>query len=237
MQPERVVIPCCGSFSLAVVARQAGVPAEAIVCGDISLYSTALGQAIMGRDWRLEARGEVGEVVQPYLTDPASKAAAVLFTIRVLQYARKAEKNVHHRDRQRELVANAGAYVAQLKEQVEALAGELRGLQYAARDMWDTLEEQRGNPEALLLVNPPRYTGGYDRMFQRIEGVFDWDTPQVAQFVERDYARLMDLLGESPATTLMYYATPREDPSPQWGEPWRAVFADRPGNRRLAAVN
>ncbi len=41
VKPRKVVIPCTGSFSLAWVAREAGVPADTIVCGDISLYSTA----------------------------------------------------------------------------------------------------------------------------------------------------------------------------------------------------
>jgi len=41
-----VVIPCVGSFSLADTAVGAGVAAEDIVAGDISLYSTALGNAL-----------------------------------------------------------------------------------------------------------------------------------------------------------------------------------------------
>jgi hypothetical protein len=236
LPPARVVIPCCGSFSLAAVARRAGVAATAIVCGDVSLYSTALGQAIVGRDWRLEARGELGEVVRPYLSDPTSKAAAVLFAIRASQYRRKASR-VHHADRQRELLTHVEVYLAQFRAQVEALAEALHGLDYRAQDMWLTLETHRHDPQTLLLVNPPRYSGGYERMFAGVDEVFDWDAPQVAQFVEQDYARLMDLLAASEATTLLYYATPQEDPSPLWGAPWRALFADRPGNRRRAAIN
>jgi len=51
----------------------------------------------------------------------------------------------------------------------------------------------------LLLVNPPRYSGGYDRMFEGVDDVFDWDAPAAAQFVEQDYARLMEMLGGSAA--------------------------------------
>jgi len=236
LRPARVVIPCCGSFSLAAVARLAGVAAPAIFCGDVSLYSTALGQAILGRDWQLEAKGELGEAVRPYLSGPIAKAAAVLFALRVLQYARKADK-VHHADHRRELLTHAATYLAQLRAQVEALVEALHGLDYRAQDMWLTLEAHRHDPKTLLLVNPPRYSGGYRRMFSGVDEVFDWDAPQVAQFVEADYARLMALLGDSQATTLLYYATPREDPAPLWGPPWRALFADRPGNRRLVAIN
>ena len=88
-----VVVPCCGSFSLAAVAREAGAPAERIVCGDISLYSTALGMAIMNQDWRLDLKpeaGEIGELVRKYVDGaPIAKAAAVMYAIRVLLDAEK----------------------------------------------------------------------------------------------------------------------------------------------------
>ncbi len=236
LQPTRVVIPCTGSFSLAYVARAAGVPPEQIVCGDISLYSTALGHAIMDRDWRLELADERAALAADYLDTPTRKAAAVLFMIRVLQYDRE-EQNVYLRDLQRELVANAEAYLGQLVEQITTIREALGGLTYQARDMWETLEEHRSDPQTLILANPPRYTGGYDRMFKGIAACFDWDPPEAVQFTETDYDRLMELLGASPATTLMYYATQGEDPSPLWGDPWRAIFADRPGNSRRAAIN
>lgn len=236
VKPERVVIPCVGSFSLANTAVVAGVAPENIVAGDISLYSTSLGNAIMAQQWRLEVKSEEAEVVRPYLTDPISKAAAVLLMLRILQYANK-RHTVHHQGLKQELVVNAQIYFAQLKTQVEQLAALLHGLKYQARDMWQTLEEHRNNPNAMLLVNPPRYTGGYDRMFKGIDDALDWDAPVVPQFIEKDYVRLMAMLGDSEALTLMYYATQGEDPSPLWGEPWRALFADKPRNKRVAAIN
>ena len=84
-KPERVAIPCAGSFSLAHVAAAAGASPGCIACGDISLYSTALGNAIMGSDWRLDIKDERAEFVRPYLADgPVTKAAAVMLVIRVL---------------------------------------------------------------------------------------------------------------------------------------------------------
>lgn len=235
-KPSKVVIPCTGSFSLAEISRQAGVASDKIVCGDISLYSTALGNAIAGNDWRLEVKGDFSELAEPYMVDPVSKASFVLFILRLLQYKKKSEK-IHHLDYQRELLANVEEYIGQIKSQIREMAIGLSNLDYQSRDMWETLEAYRNDEGAVLLVNPPRYTGGYKRMFDGVEAVFEWDEPPAEQFTEKDYARLMALLGESQAMTLMYYATPMDDPSPLWGEPWKAVFADRPGNKRLASVN
>lgn len=92
VKPKRVIVPCTGSFSLAWVAREAGVSPSSIFCGDISLYSTALGNAIMGKDWRLEieptADADYADVIAPLMNDPISKAVAVMLMIRILQCQR-----------------------------------------------------------------------------------------------------------------------------------------------------
>ncbi|GAB4528472.1 MAG: hypothetical protein OHK0046_47330 [Anaerolineae bacterium] len=238
VRPSKVVIPCTGSFPLAYTARAAGVPARDIVCGDISLYSTALAHAINDTDWRLDIRDDAphADVIAPYMSTPLDKAAAVLLMIRILQYDRK-EQKVYHLHRQRELIRNAPTYIDQLRVEIEAMRANLAGLTYLAQDMWATMEDELNEDGTVNLINPPRYTGGYDRMFRGIDDVFDWDEPQAAQFTERDYPRLMDMLKEKPALSLMYYATEGEDPAPMWGDPWRSVFADRPNSMGVAAIN
>lgn len=160
VKPQTVIIPCTGSFSLAHVAREAGVGAAQIVAGDISLYSTALGMAIMEKDWRLEikptAKAEIADLVRPLMTDPISKAAAVLLAIRVFQYERE-KPTYYHQHRQRELVQNAALYIQQLREQIQLLHDELHGLTYLPQDMWLTMEQYTGDPGVVNLINPPRY--------------------------------------------------------------------------------
>jgi len=240
-RPRVVVIPCCGSFSLAVTAKTAGVLPQNIICGDVSLYSTALGKAIMGEDWRLEIRSDcpredLAEALAPHLTDPVGKASAVLFAMRYLGYDRK-KQTVYHMGMQRELIYGGEAYLEQLAAKVADLVSMLQGAQYQARDMWGILAEYMGREDVCLLVNPPRYDGGYERQFKGLDTVFDWDEPDYQMFKEADYARLMEMLGDQQALTLMYYATPGEDPAPLWGPPWVSVFADRPGRKRGISLN
>ncbi len=236
--PSRVVIPCTGSFSLASVAVQAGIPAERLFCGDVSLYSHALGMAIMGAEYRLELKDDYFAGLAPLAAgDAVDKACAVLFAIRVMQYRVRSHTAEHWRQREAELMINAEVYLEQIAAQVRALAGSLGGLEYRPQDLWVTLERFMNDPEAVLLVNPPRYTGGYDKMFEGVDQVFDWDAPSFRPFSEAEYAPLMAMLASQPALTLMYYATPDNDPAPLWGEPWRAVFADRPGQKRGVSIN
>jgi hypothetical protein len=57
LRPEVVVIPCAGAFASAIAAVDAGQPPERIVCGDIALYTSAIGYWLAGTDWRLERTG------------------------------------------------------------------------------------------------------------------------------------------------------------------------------------
>lgn len=244
VKPDVVVVPCTGSFALAYVAREAGILGKNIFCGDISLYSTALGRAFMNQDWRLdikETAPDSAQLIAPYLTDPLSKAAAILWMIRLLQYEPRGKKpqTRHKGSFQTELQRNIAVYIQQIKTQIAEYGDLLTGITYQAQDMWLTLEQFKSNPKAVLLTNPPRYTGGYDRMFAGIDGVFDWDQPEASQFTEKDYGRLMDTLAHEPAHTLMYYATQGEDPAPQWNtghHQWKSLFADLPNNKGAAAA-
>jgi hypothetical protein len=243
-RPETVVIPCCGSFSLAAVAKIAGVLPQDIVCGDISLYSTALGHAVMGQDWRLEIEPDcpfprLAEILTAALAEsdgPVSKAAVALLGVRFLQYVKR-KSNRFYDGLRDELCRNAASYLEQLRLQAQGLAEEIGGCQFIARDMWETLPEYMGDERVVMLVNPPRYDGGYERQFMGVNSVFSWDEPTYDPFKEKDYARLMKMLGSQPALTLMYYATPGEDPSPLWDKPWRSVFADKPGQSRALSIN
>jgi hypothetical protein len=126
---------------------------------------------------------------------------------------------------------------------------KLAGAEYRVQDMWQLLGEWRGVGRAasegvVVLCNPPRYDGGYEKMFAGVEQVVAWDAPGVAQFGEADYQRLMDWWGEAAEESplmLVYYATSiaggGKDPAVEWGGGWRSVFAARPKSAETAAIN
>ncbi|HRF97038.1 MAG TPA: hypothetical protein PLZ51_17640, partial [Aggregatilineales bacterium] len=194
----------------------------------------------MDTDWRLDINpdtpSEYADIITPLLTSPLDKAVGVLLMVRILQYVRK-DKKAYHEHRRLELVRNSGEYIAQLREQVIGIRSYLKGLTYLAQDMWVTMETELGSADVVNLINPPRYSGGYDRMFAGIDAIFNWDEPSAKQFTEKDYPHLMDSLAEDDALSMMYYATDGEDPAPQWGTPWRSLFADRPNSMGQAAIN
>lgn len=235
--PGRVVVPCAGSFALAVTAAQA-LPASAIVAGDASLYSHAIGRAITGVDYRLDLRddGRFADIVAPLLAGgPVDKATAVLYALRVCQFDRK-DQNLHLRSRQQELLRRSGVYLADIRAQVVALAQSLKGIDFQTRGLWEMLAQWADDDRALLLVDPPRYKGGHDRMFAGAS-LFDWDAPEAKPFAEEDFQTLVEYLANVKAQALVWFVAGARDPSADWPDPWRAAFADRISSSRSSAFH
>lgn len=247
VRPEKIVIPCVGAYALATTCIEAGIAPNRIEACDISLYSSVIGAMLSDNHFRLEPLGQWADVFGSYLQDgtetsPAvavRRVAAVVVGIRICQYQAKRD-TLYTRERIREVRDRLPYYLEQAYGVAAGVGERLHGLQYRAEDMWDLLGRHRAyNERTLILLNPPRYTGGYDKMYQGVEAMFDWDEPSVQQFTEDGYEPLVRLLDEGPRT-LLYYATPAdtaEDPSYLWGHPWRSVFAARPKTGRTAAVN
>ena len=73
---------------------------------------------------------------------------------------------------------------------------------YTSRDIFDLLDEIP--KDAVVIAFLPTYAGGYERMFKRLEEIFDWDSPSygmidedrkkriLTKMMERDYLYLDD---------------------------------------------
>lgn len=249
LQPARVVIPCVGAFALASTVAEAGIPASAIEACDIALYTSVLGAYLAGRPFTVRAKGDLAWL-NVYMTDAPGQVAAVALGIRILQFRAK-RQSIYMREQVRELVARQEIYIAQLRAAALRMHAKLGGLAYQAEDLWALLARHVPDPQTglyppgatpestLVLCNPPRYTGGYAKQYQGVDEAFEWERPNVRQFDEAQYAPLLRYLAGGP-TTLVYYATSvatAKDPAPQWGPPWRSVFAHRPKTGKQAAIN
>ncbi len=238
-KPERVVVPCAGAYSLTYAAVSSGIAPERVETCDITLYSSALGRLFAGRELDLTVTSDEWRWLEPYMEDMTGKVAAIILAIRILQL-QAGKQNAYKRHRILELRERADAYIEQARKSIGGLAEVLTGIRYTECDLRDLMRPHYGEESTAILCNPPRYTGGYDKMYEGIDTVFEWDAPTVPQFTEADYPGLMRELGEAQALTLIYYATPTasgEDPEDIFGAPWKSVFADRPKTGKTAAIN
>ena len=138
--------------------------------------------------------------LEPYLADEEAKAATVMVLFEMLKYekANNLFKQRHWMHYMNTFADFHQATVEKLRERKK----EIRLEAYTSRDIFDLLDEIP--KDAVVIAFLPTYAGGYERMFKRLEEIFDWDSPSygmidedrkkriLTKMMERDYLYLDD---------------------------------------------
>jgi len=196
---REIWVGCSGAFTVEqILSRYA--PKARIKGNDVSLYSSALGAYLAEQDFRLEVQEDKFEWLNPYLADVEARAATIMVLFEVLKYEKadnlfKQRHWAHYLNNFEDFYQ---ATVAKLRERKK----EIRLEGYTTKDIYDLLDEV---PEdAVIIAFLPTYAGGYERMFKRLEEIFDWDRPDyvlidedrkkriLTRMAERDYLYLDD---------------------------------------------
>ncbi len=198
---SRFVEPACGAFAMSHLAIQAGFKPNQIEASDVSLFSAAMGYAITSQaldDLKVEVHG-VDELADLDLTDPPTVLWIVSYlrllnqsSNPVVDAARK--ESLHCRDEQ----------IAQLAAQMERARGALGGMTFTAEDLQDHLDRVWDDPEAIVCVNPPTYTGGFEKYYDT-GGRLTWNEPNYRVFdAETGLVELMANAMEAKALVICY---------------------------------
>jgi hypothetical protein len=196
---RQIYVGCSGAFTVEqIISRYA--PKARIWGNDVSLYSSALGAYLAGQPFHLTVQEEKYAWLEPYLIDVEARAATVMVLFEVLKYE-KADNLFKQRHWAHYLNNFEGfhqATVAKLRERQK----EIRLEAYTTKDIFDLLNDTP--KEAVIVAFLPTYAGGYERMFKRLEEIFEWDRPDYAlideerkkriitKMMERDYLYLDD---------------------------------------------
>jgi hypothetical protein len=196
---RQIYVGCSGAFTVEqIISRYA--PKARIWGNDVSLYSSALGAYLAGQPFHLTVREEKYAWLEPFLTDVEARAATIMVLFEVLKYE-KADNLFKQRHWVHYLNNFKGfhqATVAKLQERKK----EIRLEAYTTKDIFDLLENIP--TDAVIVAFLPTYAGGYERMFKRLDEIFEWDRPDYAlideerkkriitKMMERDYLYLDD---------------------------------------------
>ncbi len=196
---RQVYVGCSGAFTVEqLLTRYA--PKAKLWGNDVSLYSGVLGAYLSGQTFRLEVQEERFAWLEPYLADEEAKAATVMIIFEMLKYekANNLFKQRHWMHYMKTFADFHHATVEKLRERKK----ETRMEAYTSRDIFDLLDEIP--KDAVVIAFLPTYAGGYERMFKRLEEIFDWDSPSygmidedrkkriLTKMMERDYLYLDD---------------------------------------------
>ncbi|MDI6852953.1 MAG: hypothetical protein QME75_05035 [Deltaproteobacteria bacterium] len=169
---RQVWVGCSGAFTVEQILSRYAAKAK-IRGNDVSLYSSVLGAYLAGQPFNLAVKEEKFEWLAPYLIDVEAKAAAVMVLFEVLKYE-KADNLFKQRHWAHYLNNFEGFHQATVAK-LRARKKEVRLESYTTKDIFDLMDEMPEDAVAIAFL--PTYAGGYERMFKRLEEIFDWDRP------------------------------------------------------------
>jgi hypothetical protein len=176
---QPVYVACSGNFTVERILARCGV--GPIHSNDVSIYSCALGWYLAGKPVRYELRSDEFDWLRGSLEPGAATVATLLLVGQMLtagQGTAYAARIVDgYRRRWPELHA---ATVARVTKAAQGLAIA----NYYAGDCRDFLAQ--ADPGGVCVTFPPTYRGGYERLYKRLESLFEWPKPEYAMFGPED---------------------------------------------------
>ena len=218
---KRMVEPCAGAFAMSHLAAQCGWPVKDIEASDVMMFTAIMGYAITGRDLaelQIEADGYDNED----LTDPAT----VLWVHLVLRTVIKGS-TAYYKEILRDLHARKTKHIEQINKQLYRAREILGTMTYRNRCMWDQLADVLADPHTLVCINPPTYTGGFEKYYDT-GGRMRWKEPSYEVFdPETGLLKLMKGWAKDAEALVLCYE--ENSPGGTAGVPVFARFGVREG--------
>lgn len=171
----RFVEPAAGALAMSQLAVKAGFDAHRIEASDVTLFSALMGYGIMGQ--RVDCLEIYADGYEEYdLGDPAV-ALWALACCMAEEHAANPIQDAALRQFKRE----SDRHIAGLRKQLEKARDLLGGMSYKPADLFDQLDDCWDDPHCLVCVNPPTYTGGFERFYET-GGRIRWAEPRYRLF-------------------------------------------------------
>ena len=175
-----VYVACSGNFTVERILSRCGV--GRIFSNDVSIYSCALGWYLAGTPRPFRVIAPDFDWLAPYVSPGPELISSLLLLGEMLKvsgdnpYAKRLTSE--YRRRWPELHSKT---VERVKR-----ATECRIIcEYAAVDCRVFLSN--ANRDAVCISFPPTYKGGYERLFKKLDAMFDWPRPKYEIFSPEDF--------------------------------------------------
>jgi len=169
---DRVVVLCSGNFTIETTLRLNGYAGHLTGC-DVSLYSVALGHALMAREWQLTLKesDEFLDRLVPLMGDPVGNAVAVVLA---LEYAGvRGYEKPHYKRVRREMLRASDRLILTTRDNIERHVRDIALDEFHAVDAWTLIDSLPD--DVTVLCAPPTYEHGYERLYKKLDELFEWD--------------------------------------------------------------
>lgn len=202
-----------------VVAAAAGWPGSRMEASDTSLFSSAVGMMLAGRDLHELGLTVDGEVVKLPDTGGVDQAAYVLWKQLLTRIEAKPDAE-YWRNMVHDIVSRQEEHREALAVDLRKFMDKLGGMNYEPMDLFTHIEQVMDDPHTVVSINPPTYFKGFERFFDT-KGRLTWNEPPYEPFdpVEGNH-KLTDMMRGKKA---LLVAQQQKDPGDCSHE--RPVFA------------
>jgi hypothetical protein len=223
---RRVIVPCCGQFTLVKCAITAGFDKKDILASDVSLFSSLLGYYYAGRPLsELPFTIKPGRLAEEYerCDSDASRLALLLLYMKLSQLRTDRDFERRYAD---DLTGNAGEHTSRMRQALETFREFYSGITYGIEDLRKVTEHD--GPDTVILLNPPAYAGGYTKMFKKIGEVIDFRVQIDEWNARKEYRAFYDSLKGMSAPCFIYRCNDTAGFDPR-----DVVFANEAGPKRV----
>jgi hypothetical protein len=194
-----IVEPCCGSFAMSRIAAEAGYAQDRIDASDVSLFSAVFGRAITGQpldDLEIEVRG--------FPDEDFSKPEVVLWAQNILRNATLGS-SYYQSQIISDLYERKEFHQGRIRESIGYFRGMIGNIRFRDLDMFDHIREYLDNEEAVILLAPPTYKGGYEKWFYAGDRIV-WKEPPYTLFdPENGLTQVMvEMCGQAKCLVICY---------------------------------
>lgn len=171
-----IYVGCSGNFTVERVLSRNGV--KRLHGNDVSLYSSAVGNYLTGREFEIGIKDERYEWLSRYMKDAESRIALLLVCSEYFKFVDK-EQIFYKR--------TARGYESQFEKLHEQtvlnVKRALDGLRLEEYTCGDVVEYMMSAPEESVAISfPPTYKGGYEKLYAKLNSVFEWAAPEYEIF-------------------------------------------------------
>lgn len=171
---RKIIDGCCGNFTTEQIISTYSKDYY-LQANDIALYSSVLGNCLLGRDMMLEPIDEELFFLKDHMKSIDDKATIILmFSSLIKHYQQDTEfrKRMwkHYKD-------NFIEYFNQNKSLLLGWKEKIRIHEYTTIDVFDLFKDPPLK-DAILLGFLPTYQGGYEKLYNRLHKAFRWESPK-----------------------------------------------------------
>lgn len=175
------IVGCSGNFTFEAILSQHAKPA-AIHSNDVALYTTLAGRWLLGQKVDVSINEDAYDWLTPFLDTDTRRLATIMVLLDMLKYEKR--NNAHAVRMWSNYMIELDRLVTQTATDLEATRDEIKIASYFAGDVFDHYQRYGDDPNAIFCCFAPTYSGGYERMYKRLDEILHWDRPTYPMLTE-----------------------------------------------------